>query len=98
MKIAPVLEEKEKRGVEVVNAEVVSGRMNTAGFEGALRFKFEDGAEFTVVNKLIVNYSKYGKGFFQTPITFLDVTVKGRTGLPPRRVSHKAILTTFTAH
>lgn len=50
--------------------KVVAGK---GSLEAGFKFEFADGARFTVVNKIIINYSARGAAFYQYPTTFHDV-------------------------
>lgn len=52
---------------------VVKGR---GWLEAGFKFLFKDKAEFSVINKIITNYSMRGLPFYQYPTTFHDVKLK----------------------
>lgn len=59
--------------------ELVHGTIRTAGFEGDVTLKFNNGVTFRVHVMLKTNYSVYGKPFWQYPLTFHDIkTLDGK--------------------
>lgn len=57
------------------------GNANTVTIESGFKFKFDDGSEFTVINKIVSKYSHTGTPFEQFPTTFHDVKFPDGTKL-----------------
>ena len=52
---------------------LVSNDASRGVVEGTLKLEFSDGSSFTVRNKVVTSYSKYGKPFYKYPTTFHNV-------------------------
>lgn len=73
-KIASIIEGK---GDTYLNGTAVESTVDLNGLEGTFYFTFSDESCFTVVNKVVLSYSVYGKPFNRFPLTFHDVRLPG---------------------
>ena len=77
-KIASIIDAKGN----YADGEIVGGGINLRGLDGSLRFRFADGSQFVVTNKVVYKVSFKGKPFLQFPLTFHDVVLPSGKLMP----------------
>ncbi len=77
------------KDVNIVKSETARGVV-----EGTLHLSFNDGSHFTVDNKVVQTFSKYGKPFYRFPTTFHNVVMPD--GSKMKGVSEESMNEVFT--
>ena len=73
-KLAKIVEEK---GNLVGEPKIARAEVRRGLIESMIEFRFSDGSEFNVVNKIVTNFTTDGKPYRQYPATFHNVVLPG---------------------
>jgi len=72
-KLGSIVGKKAEKGVALKSVGVGDLTARSGTFEGWMKFEFEDGSKFNVLNKVVTKWSQRGQAFHQFPTTFHDV-------------------------